>query len=112
MELYINLPQPEISFASKIDELQANNTRLADQIAVESRLKRQTEEERDQLRMALQQEKENRTVMANCLQCAIAKSYQRADEVIFSLESLKVELSSYFNEQRSEEGLQRDKFVL
>ena len=89
MELYTNLPQPEISFASKIDELQANVTRLADQIAVESRLKRQTEEERDHLRMALEREKENGTVVADSLQVTIAKSYQRAVEVVSSLESLK-----------------------
>ena len=91
--------------------MEAEKTRLCDRVTVESELKRQAEEERNQLRTALQltqKEMRRETLTADRLRYVVARSQQRVEEIISSLEFLKGDVASSLDKLGQEEIVRQE----
>ncbi|KAI9776363.1 MAG: hypothetical protein M1839_000443 [Geoglossum umbratile] len=109
--------QPDVSFLAKIQQLEAENSRLTselnqwqEQAVRESELKGHTEEEVNQLQSALQaaqtdiqqmrHEINNWALTADFFRKSTIKSCRGLNEAFLLLEKLKLELPALWNEQR------------
>jgi hypothetical protein len=99
-----HLTQPtQVSFSTKIDELRGENAKLEqelkqwrDQATEESRLRQQSEEELNKLKIAyqiLQQDFQKSVVMAGCFKSDIYKSTGIVNRIMPLLEELSADLT-------------------